>query len=108
MLEKSLMCVDQEILFTLVKDIIKENQKEEKIKEIEQLKKKEKRGYFGGFFQKSTNNEEDLISEEERDKMDKFFEENFSEEKINMSDVLRPMEYVWFCLEFQLEQGVFF
>ena len=49
---------------------------------------------FGGWFSKSDEAESDsLISNEDKLKMQKFIEENFSEEVLNMPIITRPKDY---------------
>jgi len=64
----------------------------------EKQKQKEKKGMFGGWFSKSEDKDEDsnsFITNQDKEEMEKFIQENFSEEVLNMPVIKRPKEYVY-------------
>jgi vacuolar protein sorting-associated protein 13A/C len=87
-----------------VKIVVKNIQKDQKIQSMEKQKIKENQGWFGGWWggQKSAD---ELVTAQDRESWSKLFEENFSEEALNMPSVIRPPEYVWFNLEFRMQGG---
>lgn len=99
-----LMSHSIEEILPWVKNIVKNIQKDQKIQSLEQQKIKENQGWFGGWWGQQKTADE-LITSEERENWNKLFEENFSEEALNMPNVIRPPEYVWFKLEFRMQGG---
>lgn len=99
-----LMSHSIEEILPWVKNIVKNIQKDQKIQSLEQQKIKENKGWFGGWWGQQKTADE-LITSEERENWNKLFEENFSEESLNMPSVIRPPEYVWFKLEFRMQGG---
>ncbi len=97
-----LMAEPIEEIFLLVKEVVKNRQKDQKIQEIETKKQKQAQGWLGGWWGTTEKVE---VSQEEKGQWEKFFEDNFSEEALKMSSVLKPSDYVWFQLEFRLEGG---
>lgn len=98
-----LMAEPLEALFPWVKEVVKNVQKEQKISQIELKKQKEAKGWFGGWW--GGAGEKTEITKEEKGEWEKFFEDNFSEEALNMPSIIKPIDYVWFQLEFRLEGG---
>ncbi|KAL4505258.1 hypothetical protein ABPG72_016325 [Tetrahymena utriculariae] len=95
--EDAITKLDIEILQERAKKVIFEIQKAIKIKELEDKKKGEKQGFMSFIFA----GPKDLITEEEKNEIKQFIDENYSEEAIDAPKVVK--EYVKFSVDFTLQ-----
>ncbi|KAL4496109.1 hypothetical protein ABPG72_015531 [Tetrahymena utriculariae] len=94
-----------ELLLEKTKKVVLEVQKELKIKELEKKKQDEQKpGFFGRFFGGAkTTQEAAVVTENDRAEIDKFINDNFSEEAIDAPTIIRPKDYVFFVLDYNLQ-----
>lgn len=86
----------QEIL-NVVKNLVKENHK------MIALKKKIDKKKTGSFW--SFGGKENVVTEEEISNLKKFYDENFSDEALNINNVIsKPENYVLYQLSIQFEK----
>ncbi|EAR98864.2 PH domain protein (macronuclear) [Tetrahymena thermophila SB210] len=97
--EDAVIKLDIEILQERAKKIIFEIQKAIKIKELENKKKGQKQGFMSYIFKAP----KDLITEDEKNQIKQFIDENFSEEAIDAPKVIRPKEYVYCTVDLTLK-----
>ncbi|KAL4462680.1 hypothetical protein ABPG74_000510 [Tetrahymena malaccensis] len=97
--EDAIIKLDIEILQERAKKIIFEIQKAIKIKELENKKKGQKQGFMSYIFKAP----KDLITEEEKNQIKQFIDENFSEEAIDAPKVIRPKDYVYCTVDLTLQ-----
>ncbi|KAL4498677.1 hypothetical protein ABPG73_003474, partial [Tetrahymena malaccensis] len=97
--------LDIEILFEKTKKVVLEIQKELKIKELEKKKQDEQKpGFFGRFFGGAKATQESVgVTENDRAEIDKFINDNFSEEAIDAPAIVRPKDYVYLVLDYNLQ-----
>ena len=98
-----------EELLPWTKSVVREGQKKKQFIEYQEKKKKETKGWFGGWFAgKGTG--EIGISEEEKAEWESYFEKNFGEQSnfqsLTPSDTpQRPKDLLWFQMCFRLDEG---
>ena len=93
-------------MYDLCKGICLEMQKEKERKTLEQKKLKEQQG---GFFRRlwgggsSEVKSEAVLTEEDQNKIDEFFRENFKSDTLDVKKTKRPEEYVYCELQLNLK-----
>lgn len=97
-----IMSETQEEILPWVKIFIHEFQKKQKFIEFEKTKKKQAKGWLSGWWGGATEGIE--ASNEEKVELESYFEKNFSNDNLT-STALRPKDYIWFQLDFRLEEG---
>ncbi|EAR90561.2 PH domain protein (macronuclear) [Tetrahymena thermophila SB210] len=102
--EEAIIKLDMQILLQRTKKIVIQVQRALKIKELEKKKFDEKQGFFARWLwgSRNTNSQTSLVTEEEKAEIDNFIDEIFGEEKIDAPTIIRPQDYVYFVLDYNL------
>ncbi|EGR30928.1 PH domain protein [Ichthyophthirius multifiliis] len=103
--ENSIIVLDIENLFNQAKKVVLEAQKEMKKKEMEKRKSEEKKGFFGRWFGTGSSQEEaeNMLSEQDKTEIQQFVNDNFGTDVIDAPDIIRPKEYVYLIINFNLQ-----